>query len=130
MPKTLPTGISAAAAAGSGRARTTRLSYTGGAFAKALLSRPVQLTGTVKEGKAITGSANVTVVVTVGTKDVNIYIKKSYGLDYTALNTALGTSSTGAIVTLKGYVAIYDGASTVNYETSTGYQIVSPSVVA
>ena len=104
------------------------LSYTGGAFAKALLSRPVQLTGTVKEGKAITGSANVTVVVTVGGTDINVFVKKSYGLDYTALNTALGTTSN--TVTLKGYVAIFDGANPVNYETSTGYQIVSPSVVA
>ena len=104
------------------------LSYTGQAFSKALLSRPVQLTGTVKEGKSIDGNSNVSVTVTVGTKDVTIYVKKSYGLDYTALNTALGTA--GNSVTLKGYVAIFDGASTVDYATSTGYQVVSPVVVA
>jgi hypothetical protein len=104
------------------------LSYTGGAFTKAQLSRPVQLTGTVKEGKAIASGSNTSVVVTVGTTDVTIYVKKSYGLDYTALNTALGT--TGATVTLKGFVGIYDGAATVDYATSTGYQVVNPSVVA
>ncbi len=104
------------------------LSYTGGAFTKAQLSRPVQLTGTVKEGKAIASGSNTSVVVTVGTTDVTIYVKKNYGLDYTALNTALGT--TNNTVTIKGYVAIYDGAATVNYATSTGYQVVSPVVVA
>ena len=104
------------------------LSYTGGAFTKAQLSRPVQLTGTVKAAVAIDGTANKSVTVTVGTTDVTIYVKKSYGLDYSALNTAFGTA--GATVTLKGYVAIYDGNATVDYATSTGYQVVSPSVVA
>lgn len=104
------------------------LNYTGGAFTKAQLNRPVQLTGTVKAAVAIDGNANKSVKVTVGTTDVTIYVKKSYGLNYTALNTAFGTA--GATVTLKGYVAIYDSASTVNYETSTGYQVVSPVVVA
>lgn len=104
------------------------LSYTGGAITKAMLSRPVTLTGTVKTGVAIDGTANKSVTVTVGTTDVTVYVKKSYGLDYTALNTALGT--TNNTVTLKGYVAIYDGAATVDYATSTGYQIVSPAVVA
>ena len=104
------------------------LSYTGGAFTKAQLSRPVQLTGTVKAAVAIDGTANKSVTLTVGTTDVTVYVKKSYGLDYTALNTAFGTAN--ATVTIKGYVAIYDGASTVDYATSTGYQVVSPVVVA
>ncbi len=103
------------------------LSYTGGAFTKAQLSRPVQLTGTVKAAVAIDGTANKSVTLTVGTTDVTVYVKKSYGLDYTALNTAFGTANN--TVTIKGYVAIYDGATTVNYETSTGYQVVSPVVV-
>ncbi len=103
------------------------LSYTGGAFTKAQLSRPVQLTGTVKAAVAIDGSANKSVTLTVGTTDVTVYVKKSYGLDYTALNTAFGTANN--TVTIKGYVAIYDGAATVDYATSTGYQVVSPSVV-
>ena len=104
------------------------LSYTGGAFTKAQLSRPVQLTGTVKAAVAIDGTANKTVTITVNGTDVAVYVKKSYGLDYTALNTAFGTAN--ATVTLRGYVAIYDGASTVDYATSTGYQVVSPVVVA
>lgn len=104
------------------------LSYTGGAFTKAQLSRPVQLTGTVKTAVAIDGTAHKTVTITVNGTDVAVYVKKSYGLDYTALNTAFGTAN--ATVTIKGYVAIYDGAATVDYATSTGYQVVSPSVVA
>ena len=104
------------------------LNYNGGAFAKAQLSRPVQLTGTVKTGVAIDGTANKSVTVTVNGTDVTIYVKKSYGLDYSALNTALGT--TNNTVTLKGYVAIYDSSNPVNYDTSTKYQVVSPSVVA
>ena len=104
------------------------LSYTGGAFTKAQLSRPVQLTGTVKAAVAIDGTANKSVTLTVGTTDVTVYVKKNYGLDYTALNTAFGTAN--ATVTIKGYVAIFDGASTVDYATSTGYQVVSPVVVA
>ena len=104
------------------------LSYTGGAFTKAQLSRPVQLTGQVKSAVAIDGNANKSVTVTVGTTDVTVYVKKSYGLDYAALNAAFGTA--GATVTLKGYVAIYDNAGTVDYATSTGYQVVSPVVVA
>ncbi len=104
------------------------LSYTGGAFTKAQLSRPVQLTGTVKAAVAIDGTANKSVTLTVGSTDVTVYVKKSYGLDYTALNTAFGTAN--ATVTIKGYVAIYDGNSTVDYATSTGYQVVSPVVVA
>ena len=103
------------------------LSYTGGAFTKAQLSRPVQLTGTVKTGVAIDGTADKSVTVTVGSTDVTIYVKKNYGLNYTALNTALGT--TGATVTLKGYVGIFDKGNPVNYETSTGYQIINPVVV-
>lgn len=104
------------------------LSYTGGAFTKAQLSRPVQLTGTVKAAVAIDGTANKSVTLTVGTTDVTVYVKKSCGLDYAALNTAFGTAN--ATVTIKGYVAIYDGATTVDYATSTGYQVVSPVVVA
>ena len=104
------------------------LSYTGGAFTKAQLSRPVQLTGTVKAAVAIDGTANKSVTLTVGTTDVTVYVKKSYGLDYTALNTAFGTANN--TVTIKGYVAIYDGAATVDYATSTGFQVVSPVVVA
>ncbi|MFA6377862.1 MAG: hypothetical protein WCW63_04460, partial [Acholeplasmataceae bacterium] len=65
--------------------------------------------------------------VTVGTVDVKVYVKKSAGLDYVALNTALGT--TGNAVSFTGYVAIFDGAATVDYATSTGYQLVAPQVV-
>lgn len=98
-----------------------------GTWNKLMLSRPATLAGTVKTGVAIDGTANVTVTVTVGTVDVKVYVKKTSGLDYAALNTALGT--TGNAVSLKGYVAIYDGAATVDYATSTGYQLVAPEVV-
>lgn len=98
-----------------------------GTWNKLMLSRPATLAGTVKAGVAIDGTANVTVTVTVGTVDVNVYVKKTSGLDYVALNTALGT--TGNAVSLTGYVAIFDGAATVDYATSTGYQLVAPQVV-
>lgn len=98
-----------------------------GTWNKLMLSRPATLAGTVKAGVAIDGTANVNVTVTVGTVDVKVYVKKSAGLDYVALNTALGT--TGNAVSLTGYVAIYDNAATVDYATSTGYQLVAPSVV-
>ena len=98
-----------------------------GTWNKLMLSRPATLAGTVKTGVAIDGTTNVTVTVTVGTVDVKVYVKKSAGLDYAALNTALGT--TGNAVSLTGYVAIYDGAATVDYATSTGYQLVAPRVV-
>ena len=98
-----------------------------GTWNKLMLSRPATLAGTVKAGVAIDGTADVTVTVTVGTVDVKVFVKKSAGLDYVALNTALGT--TGNAVSLTGYVAIYDGAATVNYATSTGYQLVAPQVV-
>jgi hypothetical protein len=98
-----------------------------GTWNKLMLSRPATLAGTVKAGLAIDGTANVTVTVTVGTVDVKVHVKKSAGLDYVALNAALGT--TGAAVSLSGYVAIYDGAATVDYAASTGYQLVAPQVV-
>ncbi|HNX15933.1 MAG TPA: hypothetical protein PKO28_00950 [Bacilli bacterium] len=107
-------------------AEVTTVALTG-TWGKLMLSRPATVTGTVKAVVAITGTANVTAVVTVGTVDINVYIKKSAGLDYVALNTAFATA--GASISLKGNVAIYDGAATVDYATSTGYQLVNPSVV-
>jgi len=99
-----------------------------GTWNKLMLSRPATLTGTVKNAvAAMDGSANVTAVVTVGSVDVNVYIKKSAGLDYAGLSAAFATA--GAAISLKGFVAIYDGAATVDYATSTGYQLVNPSVV-
>jgi hypothetical protein len=99
-----------------------------GTWNKLMLSRPATIAGTVKAGVAIDGTANVTVTVTVGTVDVKVFVKKSAGLDYVALNTALGT--TGNAVSLTGYVAIFDNAATAtDYATSTGYQLVAPQVV-
>lgn len=100
-----------------------------GSFNKYLLSRPATLVGTVTEAvAAFDGSANLTVKVSLSeTLTVNVYIKKSAGLDYAALSTAFATA--GAAVSLKGNIAIFDGASAVDYSTSTGYQLVNPSVV-
>ena len=106
---------------------TTPLALDGTNFSFDALSLPCVVEGTVKEGTAIDGTANKTVKIVVGDKEIAVFVKKSINLDYAALNTALGT--TGATVKLAGFVAIYDSASTVDYATSTGYQVVAPSVV-
>lgn len=106
---------------------TTPLAVDGTNFSFDALSLPCVVEGTVKEGTAIDGTANKTVKIVVGDQEIAVFVKKNIGLDYAALNTALGT--TGATVKLAGFVAIFDGASTVDYATSTGYQVVAPSVV-
>ena len=92
------------------------------------LNRPVMVMGMVKEGKAIDGTSHVTVTITVDEGlEANIYIKANKGFDYAGLNDLLGT--TGNVVRIAGFLSIFDSAATVDYATSTGYQVVNPFIV-
>ncbi len=105
--------------------------YNGEALTKYDLSKYVKVTGVVKTAYTYTSGQNGSGVITVGSGDnavdLTVYIKKDANLAYEDLQTALTVGST---VTLAGYISIFDSASTVDYATSTGYQLVFPIVIA
>ncbi len=101
--------------------------YNGEAFAKTDLGKKITVKGKVVDSYTANGTSNATVKLLVGEKELNVYINKEIAtLDYEALTAALVKD---AEVELQGYVSIFDGAAEVDYATSTGYQLVFPSVV-
>lgn len=104
--------------------------YNGEALTKYDLSKQVSVTGIVKTAYTYTAGQNGSAYITVGSGDnavdFQVYIKKNANLAYEDLQSSL---TVGSLVTLVGYISIYDSAATVNYATSTGYQLTFPTVV-
>ncbi len=101
--------------------------WNGEAFGKTDLGKSLTMTGTVLETYQGDSTVNATVKIEVNGVALPVYINKNMAtLDYTSLATALVAGQT---VTLKGYLSIFDGAAEVDYTTSTGYQLIFPSVV-
>lgn len=95
------------------------------------MSRLVKISGEVTALKntfadAKTGSKDVTVTVKVSdTFSMNVFFKRAGGFNFDVLAEKCVV---GAQVTVEGYVAIYDGNATVDYATTTGWQLVMPAV--
>lgn len=82
-------------------------------------SRLTMVAGTVISKNGTIGTDDTTVVLSLPSGyTINIFIKKSAGLDYVALEEALGT--TGNYARIKGFLGVY----------KTSYQIVLPAVIA
>lgn len=98
------------------------------------VSRLATLKGTVKSIPAnldnLDSFTESNLVITIGEKDFNIFVKKSNTIDFAKLAEK---AVVGQEITLKAFVSIYDKNVTDtdgDFASSTGWQFVAPMVVA
>lgn len=105
--------------------------YNGEALTKYDLSKRVLVSGVVKTAYTYTAGQNGSAVITVGDGsddvDLEVFIKANSDLDYERLEDNL---IVGNFVSIFGFISIYDSSSTVDYASSTGYQLIFPTYVA